>query len=215
METQKTTPGLYDDQRYAQLWQRVAPSIAPYPEPAAGERQTQLPWNTAETSAQRAEEQLPGAEANPCCMGSAAKESLEVLEGFIEEELADFRYYCAFSRCAPGAAGPVLHRIAQEKERHARRLMAVYYLITGRCYQYSLSFDRIYIGSYCPALRERYHTEACGGWNYARAADGTTDICLQEIFNELSRETYRCAETVTRLLEQALTKACSSRGSGV
>ena len=30
--------------------------------------------------------------------------------------------------------------------------------------------------------------EACGGLNYAQAADGTTDPCLQRIFNELSRE---------------------------
>lgn len=50
-------------------------------------------------------EHLPGAEENPCCMGTMAQEELGVIEGFIEVELADRRTYQAFAgghRLSPG-----------------------------------------------------------------------------------------------------------------
>ena len=50
-------------------------------------------------------EHLPGAEENPCCMGTMAQEELGVIEGFIEVELADRRTYQAFARRAPAARG--------------------------------------------------------------------------------------------------------------
>ena len=109
----------YDYRQYDQIWQRVSPSLNPYPGMEA----------PAEV---RAEENLPGAAANPCCMGSAAMDDLAVVEGFIEGELADQRYYLAFSRQAPVSARQLLRSSAQDEGGHARRRMAVYYLITGR-----------------------------------------------------------------------------------
>ena len=64
--------------------------------------------------------------------------------------------------------------------------------------------ERIYIGRWCAALRQRYHEEACGGFNYARAADGTTDICLAKILNEMSVDEYRHAGEMMSMLERAL-----------
>ena len=66
------TPDSYDFRRYDRIWQRVSPTLEPYPA-EEGEAMTAL------TPAQ--ESQLPGAEADPCCMGSAARESLSVLTG--------------------------------------------------------------------------------------------------------------------------------------
>jgi hypothetical protein len=137
-------------------------------------------------------------------MGSAAAEMLEVLTGFIEDELADQRYYLALSRQAPAWARQHLRDIAADEGGHAQRLMAVHYLITGSRYRPAVSCDRIYVGQWCPALRERYHVEACGGLNYVRAADGTTDICLEKLLRALSADEYRHAGEMLTMLERSL-----------
>lgn len=188
-------PETYDYRRYDRIWQRVSPTLDPYPA---------APEDTTTALTTRQEAQLPGADINPCCLGSAAMEMLEVLTGYIEEELADQRYYTALLRRAPAWAQPVVQRLAEEEGRHAKRLMAVYYLITGKCYCPAIPCGCIRIEHWCPALRQRYHAEACGALNYARSADETTDICLKRIFTDLSQEEYRHADTISRLLERSL-----------
>ena len=85
MERNLHEPEIYDFRQHDRLWQRVGPGLEPYPETTAEAmpRREELP------PAQ--ESQLPGAEPNPCCMGSEAMELLTVLEGYIEEELEDRR----------------------------------------------------------------------------------------------------------------------------
>lgn len=188
-------PETYDYRRYDRIWQRVSPTLEPYPA---------APEDTTTALTTRQEAQLPGADINPCCLGSAAMEMLEVLTGYIEEELADQRYYTALLRRAPAWAQPMVQRLAEEEGRQAKRLMAVYYLITGKCYCPAIPCGCIRIEHWCPALRQRYHAEACGALNYARSADETTDICLKRIFTDLSQEEYRHADTISRLLERSL-----------
>ena len=210
-------PEVYDFRQYDRIWQRVAPTLEPYPSPGRESTVQQEPAETAShteasqmpgaalTPAQvRQESTLPGAERNPCCMGSAAAEMLEVLTGFVEGELADQRYYQTLARQAPSWARQQLRDIAADEGSHARRLMAVYFLITGECYRPIISCDRIYLPGWCAALRERYHEEACGGLNYARAAEGTTDPCLARLLDELSADEYRHADTMLRMLERSL-----------
>ena len=69
----------------------ASPISAP---PAAGEGES--------AGLLRRESQLPGADQDPCCMGTAAEEMLEVLVGFAEEELEDH----GSSRPWPGRAPP-------------------------------------------------------------------------------------------------------------
>lgn len=211
MEQELHSPTAYDYRQYDQIWRRVAPDLEPYPGlrgqqppqpavPASGGGAVQ----PAGAALARQEGQLPGAFPNPCCMGSAASEMLEVLTGFIEEELDDRRQFLALSRQAPAWARQRLREMAREEGEHARRLLAVCYLITGSCYQPAGGGERVPAGRWCPALRERYHAEACGGFNYARAAEGTTDPCLTKLLNELSAEEYRHAEDLMAFLERAL-----------
>lgn len=214
MEQTLHSPEVYDYRQYDRVWQRVAPDLEPYPgmnagtgTAAGGAQSTQSQVEAAAPApaiAARQESQLPGAQQNPCCMGSSAAEMLEVLTGFIEEELADRRQFLALSRQAPVWARQRLRDIALEEGAHAKRLMAAHYLITGECYRPAISTDRICTGRWCPALRERYHMEACNGLNYARAADGTTDPCLVRLLNELSADEYRHAEELMMLLERSL-----------
>ena len=106
MERNLHEPEIYDFRQHDRLWQRVGPGLEPYPETTAEAmpRREELP------PAQ--ESQLPGAEPNPCCMGSEARELLAVLEGYIEEELEDRRRYLALSRQAPSWARQTLRDMA-------------------------------------------------------------------------------------------------------
>lgn len=217
MEQNLRSPEVYDFRQYDHIWQRVAPGLEPYPTPRAeaavpvmaDSRMTEAA-QTAETGAGqqaltlRQEGGLPGAERNPCCMGSAAAEMLEVLTGFIEEELGDQRAYLALSRQAPAWARQRLREMAAEEGAHARRLMAVHYLISGQCYRPAISNEPIRPGRWCAALRERYHAAACNGMNYQRAAEGTTDPCLSRLLGELGAEEFRHADSLMAMLERSL-----------
>ena len=74
----------YDYRRYDRVWQRVSPTLEPYPgcpcSAAEGFQGANTPPPASDTALAplqtRQEAQLPGAEANPCCMGSAAEEML-------------------------------------------------------------------------------------------------------------------------------------------
>ena len=223
----------YDYRQNQRLWQRVAPSMPPYPEsawppaagggmagaagtgmapaagtapsggaaPSAGAAGTASGAGT--TGADAALESLPGAVSDPCC------------KGFRDQEAADRRYYQAILRSAPAAARPALRELMARKQAHSRYLGALLYLITGQNRPETLDCQRIYVGSWCPALRQRYHEEACAGFNYLRAADGTTDPCLQKAYQRLSAESYQQAEWVTGLLEKALAPSCTRPGMGV
>lgn len=213
MEQTIHSPETYDYRQYDRIWQRVAPNLEPYPNirpagdaavPAMAEQAPPVSVPGTPAAPETPEGQLPGAEMNPCCMGSAAAEMLEVLTGFIEEELGDRRYFLAMARQAPSWARQRLREIAADKAVHAKRLMAAHYLITGACYRPAISTERINVGRWCAALRTRYHAEACSGLNYARAADGTTDPCLAKLLNGLSADAYRHAEELMRMLERSL-----------
>lgn len=231
----------YDYRRHDRLWQRVAPSMPPYPEsagmaatgdgmapsggmaPSAGVLSGMGMASGAGTGGAGAAaavpdaalETLPGAVSDPCCMGSAARDDLAVLEGFRDQEAADRRCYQTMLRTAPAAARPALRELIARKQAHSRYLGALLYLITGQSRPETLDCQRIYVGSWCPALRQRYHEEACAGFNYLRAADGTTDPCLRKAYQRLSEESYQQAEWVTGLLEKALAPSCARSGMGV
>lgn len=147
---------------------------------------------------------LPGADPNPCCMGTAAAEMLDVLTGYIEDALSDRRAILVLVRIAPSWARQRLRDIAAELGEQAKRLMAAHYLITGSCYHPSVAGTAPRPDRWCPALRERYHAAACAGLNYARSADDTSDPCLARLLNDLSAASYRHADALMRILERGL-----------
>lgn len=204
--SQGTAPAAmpYNIKQYKQIWQRVAPSLTPYPNAAP---------NTAAEENQKGE--LPDVKDTSCCMGATAEKMLETIKGFIENELSDHRYYIAMARQAPAWARQTIRAIAMNKGEHAKILMTAYYLITGCCYQPSVCCDRIYIGPWCPALRERYHMEACGGRSYLRAAESTADPCLSELLRGLSDDEYRHARELMELLEHSLRTSCTGKRLGI
>ena len=209
----------YDFRLYDQVWQRVAPGTDPFsPDPAAAGMteapQTVSPIPPVNPSAPPSaaavpvprqegggEGNLPGAEADPCCMGTEAKESLEILEGFLQEELAEARCCQALAcRVRDRQISRLLCRAAAEKRAAARELCAAYYLITGSPYARSVTVEHLRWEDLPQALRACYHQEACNGLNYERAADEALDPCLQKLYARLSAQSYRRAEDIMDLL---------------
>lgn len=192
----------YDYRRCARVWQRVDPTLDPYPDVrVAAAMAADTPGDGLSAAERNAELTLPGAQADPCCMGTAALESLEVLQGFIREELADRRTYLFLARRAPTAeARQVFRAIASDEGRHARRLLAAVYLITGERYCPAICYPPLRCDGYCAALRERYHEEVCGGYNYRRASQETLDPCLQQLLLAFSQDEYRHANAMLCLL---------------
>ena len=192
----------YDYRRCARVWQRVDPTLNPYPDVrATAAMAADTPGDGLSAAERNAELTLPGAQADPCCMGTAALESLEVLQGFIREELADRRTYLFLARRAPTVeARQVFRAIASDEGRHARRLLAAVYLITGERYCPAICYPPLRCDGYCAALRERYHEEVCGGFNYRRASQETLDPCLQQLLLAFSQDEYRHANAMLCLL---------------
>ena len=192
----------YDYRRCARVWQRVDPTLDPYPDVRAAAAMAADTSGDGLSAAERnAELTIPGAQADPCCMGTAALESLEVLQGFIREELADRRTYLFLARRAPTAEARQMFRaIASDEGRHARRLLAAVYLITGERYCPAICYPPLRCDGYCAALRERYHEEVCGGFNYRRASQETLDPCLQQLLLAFSQDEYRHANAMLCLL---------------
>ena len=192
----------YDYRRCARVWQRVDPTLNPYPDVrATAAMAADTPGDGLSAAERNAELTLPGAQADPCCMGTAALESLEVLQGFIREELADRRTYLFLARRAPTAEVRQMFRaIASDEGRHARRLLAAVYLITGERYCPAICYPPLRCDGYCAALRERYHEEVCGGFNYRRASQETLDPCLQQLLLAFSQDEYRHANAMLGLL---------------
>jgi len=186
---------------------QASPSAAmPAPSTAMPAPGAAMPTPSATVSvppANNNEANLPGAEENPCCMGTAAQESLDVVEGFLAEELAERRW--CLSLCRRVRSQPVvrlLRRVASEKQSAARELCAAYFLITGACYSPAIPVEHTHWDGLADAMRFCYHQETCNSFNYERAADGTTDPCLQKLFQRLGEQSRKRAEDIMSLLGQ-------------
>lgn len=205
----------YDYRMHDRVWQRVSPGCDPYEDIRAIQNDpphlSETPLDNSGSAAgmpiprplpaERSENDLPGAQIDPCCMGSEAMDSIGVLAGFIEDELAQRRCYMGLAaRIRVGSASRLLCSLAQEKLEAARELKTAYYLITGTCYEGHMSIDHMCWNSPADALRSCYHQEACSGFNYRRAADETVDTCLQKLLSRLSERSFARADAVMTLL---------------
>ena len=198
--SQAALPTAEDYRQYDRIWQRVSPELNPYPEVRA---ESAAP--DAGSSAEGDLTQLPGAQADPCCMGSAAMESVQVLAGFIEDERAGRQFLLHFaSQVHNPQAVRTLRQMAAEKQSHLRDLVAAYYLTTGTRYTPTVQVPAPVPGGYCATLRSAYHEAACLGLNYLRSADGTADLCLQHMFQKMGEESFRQSDRLLHLLARSI-----------
>ena len=190
MEQRAAMAEEYDFRQHDRIWQRVSPGMVPYPA-------------LRNDGSAAAELRLPGAEANPCCLGSVAGESLGVLEGFLEEEQQVLTLERTLLRRAPNPMATVLlERLVKGAEEIQRRLAAVIFLVGGYWGEKPQALPRTRLRGFAEGLRTAYHLEVCGAQNYERAAEGTTDACLSRILRDLSQEKYARADRVLKLLSE-------------
>lgn len=185
-----------DYRRYDRIWRKVSPQYDPYPETRAAQTEVTMEPQLSV---------LPGANADPCCMGAAAESDLEVIRGFLRAELADAQTYRYLATIAPTQEGRRLMRqIAADETGHVKTLQTAHFLITGGTYPVTVVLPPQPKQLWRDRLRERYHEEACGAFNYERAGEETTDVCLRRIFERLSADEYRHADWLRKLLEKTL-----------
>lgn len=193
----QTAPQTYHYEDYDRIWQRVLPELNTFPD--SRNEEGDLPGTPIPGDDDLME--LPGAQQNPCCLGTAAQQSIGVIIGFIEIEMANCRFYRCFYPKAPNqAAARSIRQMMLDEMDHVRRLRAIYYLITGECFHSTRQIPMPEIGPYCDTLRAAYHEATCGSFNYFRAAAGAPDPCLRALFERLGNSRARHAETFVNLL---------------
>lgn len=204
----------YDFRRYDHVWQRVAPGVNPWAaDPVPGRGAVSGLGNGLAVSAppdrsgSAAGDPMPDpccTGTDPCCMGPESRKDLPMLSGFLEAELSQRRQLLALGKTAPVWARGALRDLAAGSMGRARRLMAVWYLITGEAYCPAVSVDAVRVGRWGPALRERYHDAACLAVRYGQAAETMGDPCLGRLLWELSAAGYAGASELLRLVERSV-----------
>lgn len=139
----------------------------------------------------------------PRCDKPVSKQSLtaeQVME-LLCGELEDAAFYEALSCRIGGKLGQRLLTIAAQERKHAKKLSAIYYLMTGK----KPCPDK----PKCPciactneALRERYIEETKGAEHYCHLAEKAGSFC--ELFRELACEESRHAQMILHLLQYCL-----------
>ena len=224
---ERQTEGREDYQLYDRIWQRVSPELNPYPgvraeqgvqgtgspalrmetpvspAPLAPEAGGQSPTVVPAAASEGAG--LPGALPDPCCMGTAAQQSLGVLQGFLDEECRQRMFYLSQARRqSRGDRADLLRRMAERSLSHIRQLAAAGYLITGGRVRPALQSVVPQALPWPQLLRECYHDEICDRFNYMRAADETLDPCVAGLFRSLGEDSGDQAEELFQELARLM-----------
>lgn len=135
------------------------------------------------------------------CMDGSSDQSVQTVKRFILGELSDCHFYSRFAQCAPNRwASQRLMEISAEEGKHARKLIATYYLMTGMNYCPHHQAVCTPMPEYCDGLRMRFTEECQGARSYLEAAEETDDMCMSEMFRNLAEDEYSHAKTLRDLL---------------
>ena len=149
---------------------------------------------------ERRRSDFPGGQAG--VLGENCLDCVPMLQEMIRHELADWREYQALARRAGGPAAKSLQALANDEKRHAKRLSAAYFLISG--VRYWPEGERAAPPvSYLGALRRRFGEEQAGMASYLAGAEATSDPCLRQLFLEHARDEWDHACRIRSLVEQA------------
>ncbi len=200
-----------DRETFERVWRRVMnegderpiQTDPPADEQAQGMMRTRQDGQVMEQTGlalPRREEMRP--EQDVSCLGQGSSVYAPLLREMIDGATEDFRTYQALARRAGGNGTRMLSTMAADKRRHAKRLGAAYFLITGERYQ-----SPNMTGSRPPmdlmgGLREQFIQEQRGAAAYQGAAQETGDPCLRQLYQELAQEGMAHARMIRSLLEQ-------------
>ncbi|MPM15076.1 hypothetical protein SDC9_61442 [bioreactor metagenome] len=209
-------PGMYGSDRelFKRVWRRVMPNPGENcPIELYGENENALalpnqqanlmpaqPDNTWGRQEPCQANQAQYTVAEPSCLGEESEVYAEQLQGFICDELRDYRCYQALARRSDAFSARVLSGLAADEHRHAKRLAAAYFLITGiRYWPEHLPIPPV--RNYYTALRQRFAGEQQGAAEYSAAAEQVNDTCLRDLYLELAEDEARHAQMIRSTLE--------------
>lgn len=204
-----------DREVFERVWRRVMPAdrpdcpftlygeerTAPVPEPAPAEPPVSTEPPAPQCGTGRVETLSP--EEDVPCLGAASAVYGSLLQECITCERNDEQTYRLLARRVGGGAGRTLAAMAADEARHARRLGAAYFLISGVRFRPEGAACLPPEGTYLSALRSRFLAEQRGAGIYRTAAGRTDDPCLRELFTELAEDETAHARLIRDLLEQA------------
>ncbi|MDR0889116.1 MAG: hypothetical protein LBM28_00535 [Oscillospiraceae bacterium] len=124
----------------------------------------------------------------------------EALQSFIDDERVNSSTYIALARKA-GRHASALRAMAVEESGHARRLAALYYLLTGREYL-TRAREMKMRRSFREELRLRYNEKLRSGQSYRQAAERWQE--QEPLFHSLARDEQRHAEIFHGIMQNLL-----------
>lgn len=136
------------------------------------------------------------------CLGRAGEDHGELLQNFIRHELEDWRTYQALSTRATGQNARTLAAIGSDERRHAKRLSAALFLISGLRFLPEVPPSRPGRTPFWAMLRQRFWEEQHGAALYVAAAAETADPCLAALYRELSAEESAHADLLRAMVER-------------
>lgn len=135
-------------------------------------------------------------------LGENCRDCAPLLQEMIRRELADVREYQALARRVGGNQARAFQALASEEKRHAKRLSAAYFLISG--VRYWPDGEKITPPtSYLGALRRRFGMEQEGMAAYLAGAEATADPCLRQLFLDHAKEEWDHACRIRSMVENA------------
>ena len=185
-----------DREVFERVWRRVMPEDRPdcpfvLPEPPQPPAPAQPPA-------------LP-ALAAPAPAGGTAEEGAGLgarLQELLDGALAAWRRYQVLSRRSPGEAGRALSALAADEHRHAKRLSAAYFLLTGVRYWPAVGPAEHGRTPLAPALREGFWAERRAAAGFRAVEAQAEDRFLRELCQELAAAEEEHARRLQGLLER-------------
>lgn len=209
-------PGLYgcDRELFAQVWRRVAPGEA-CPIELSGAVDLAVP--AAARSAPEPEEEAPAPEAPSCPVtGTGGPEEPEetctacfgggdgaakVLQELIRECLTGMAAYRGAAQRGPRQRAE-LAAMSQRKTRHAKRLSAACFLMTGVRYWPAGNLPVSRPADFFALLRERFLAEQRLHARLSALGRDTEDPCLRELYLTLAEETMELVHSIRLIVER-------------
>ena len=123
----------------------------------------------------------------------------------VMEALEGWQFYRHLARRARGTDARTLNSLAGELHKHARKLSAAYFLLTGLRYWPTELLGAPAIPSYWGALRQRHQAEQRQETAFRLAADDWEDPDMLELYGELADACQQRCRRLRGLLEQGNT----------
>ena len=126
------------------------------------------------------------------------------LRRHVMDALEGWQFYRYLARRARGTDARALNSLAGELHRHARKLSAAYFLLTGLRYWPTELLGTPAIPSYWGALRSRHQAEQRQETAFRLAADDWEDPDMLELYGELADACQQRCRRLRALLEQGV-----------